>query len=501
MKYVSTRGYDSKASASEAIRSGIAPDGGLYVPEYIPSLSREKIIGLYNANYQQIALSILEKFLPDFSRSELEGYINKAYNTDTFDTPLICPLYPLNNTTHILELWHGPTCAFKDLALQLLPHLLTAAAARLDDTSTMVILTATSGDTGKAALEGFKDIKGTKVVVFYPLDGVSEIQKLQMITQQGNNVSVVGVKGNFDQAQSGVKNIFADRFLIHLLKQYDFRMTSANSINWGRLVPQIVYYFSSYISLLKSSHIKFGDRINICIPTGNFGNIMAAYYAKKMGLPVNKLIIATNENDVLAKFMETGRYDANQELKTTISPSMDILVSSNFERLLFEVSDHNHQETSALMTQLKCTGSYEVSYKLLDKINDGFYAGCAAERATLSAIKDAFDKYGYVVDPHTAVALHVYGRYVRKTRDRSVTIIAGTASPYKFNRSVLTALLGPNASVGKSEFELLNLLAVTTHTLIPEKLKDLKGKQVLHNLSCSSGEMKEALKKILKVEK
>ena len=499
MDYISTRGYNITASPSETIRSGIAPDGGLYVPESIPLLSQEDLLGLYNKKYQQIALYILEKFLTDFSEAELKACISKAYNSHTFGTPLICPLRSLTDSAMLLELWHGPTCAFKDLALQLLPHLLTSAVRKLGDTRTLVILVATSGDTGKAALDGFKNIPGIKVIVFYPQDGVSEIQKLQMITQEGNNVSVIGVNGNFDHAQSGVKAIFNDKAIAYRLNQYGFMLTSANSINWGRLLPQIVYYFSSYINLLKSSHIKFGDKINICVPTGNFGNIMAAYYAKKMGLPINKFIIATNGNNVLAKFLRTGTYDINRELKATISPSMDILISSNFERLLFELSGHNSDETANLMEQLRTSGSYKVSNTLLEKIKGEFFADYTSEGITLKMIKDTFNRYKYVIDPHTAVALHVYEKYTKRTGDLSKTVIASTASPYKFNRSVMKALVGDNSISPKSESDLLNLMSVTTKTLIPNQLKDLNAKPILHNTTCDKEDMKQIVNNILRV--
>ncbi len=500
MNYISTRGYKTKASPSEAIRAGIAPDGGLYVPESIPVLSNDELLGLYNKKYQQIAQYILEKYLTDFDEKELTHCVSKAYNFHTFFTPLICPLRPLTDTMLLLELWHGPTCAFKDLALQLLPHMLTAAVKKLDDPSTLVILVATSGDTGKAALEGFKNVPGTKIIVFYPQDGVSEIQKLQMVTQEGNNVHVIGVNGNFDHAQTGVKEIFNDKAIGKQLNQQGYKLTSANSINWGRLLPQIVYYFSSYINLLKSSHIKFGDKINICVPTGNFGNIMAAYYAKRMGLPINKLIIATNQNNVLVRFLRTGIYDINREIKTTISPSMDILISSNFERLLFELSDHNSEEVSGFMDQLKHSGSYKVSNTLLKKIKSEFVADFTSERNTLRMIKDTYNKYKYVIDPHTAVGLHVYQKYARRSKDLSKTVIASTASPYKFNQSVMKALVGPNSTAEKSEFELLNLLSVTTKTLIPNQLKDLNKKPVLHDSTCKKDEMKKFVKNILKVE-
>lgn len=498
MEYISTRGYKNHITASSAIVSGIAPDGGLFVPRCIPVLSQNEIIGLYKKNFQDIAFFIIKKFIPDIENEDLKKCISQAYNSKSFDNPLICPLRPLTDSILMLELWHGPTCAFKDIALQLLPRLLTVSAKNLGDESTFVILAATSGDTGKAALEGFKDVPKTKVVVFFPQDGVSDIQKSQMVTQEGNNVHVIGVNGNFDHAQSGVKEIFADKELLNTLAAKNMKLSSANSINWGRLLPQIVYYFSSYMALLKSSHIKFGDKINVCIPTGNFGNIMAGYYAKKMGLPINKLILATNENDVLKSFINTGIYDAGKELKTTISPSMDILVSSNLERLLFEASNHDSEKIFNLMDSLKQNRVYTVERKLLNIIREDFYADYASEKNTLKTIKDVFNKYDYTVDPHTAVGLHVYSKYVKKTGDNTLTVIASTASPYKFNRSVMNALSKKSRSFeSKNEFELLNILSATTKTLVPRPLKNLSSKQILHTLVCQKDEMKQVLKEML----
>ena len=499
MNYISTRGYPQKASASETIRNGIAPDGGLYVPQHIPHLSKEELLGLYNKRYQQIALFILEKYITDFTRTQLKDCISSAYNSKTFAAPFVCPIRSLDDTKYLLELWHGPTCAFKDLALQLLPRLLTTSLKNLDDTNTSVILVATSGDTGKAALEGFKDIPGTKVIVFYPQNGVSEIQRLQMITQEGNNVHVIGVKGNFDDTQAGVKEAFNNSALNSRLNAYGYKITSANSINWGRLIPQIIYYFSSYIYLMHASNIKFGDKINVCVPTGNFGNIMAAYYAKRMGLPINKLIIATNQNDVLVKTLRTGTYDAVRELTATISPSMDILVSSNFERLLFEVSGHNTEKINDLMQQLNSTGKYHLDSDLYKEISKDFFADFSSEKNTLNTIKNTFNEYKYVVDPHTAVAIHVHDKYIKKTGDLTKTLIDSTASPYKFNGSVMRALAGPHSTANKGEFELLNLLSVTSQTLIPNQLKNLSVKPVLHNLTCGKNEMEQTIKSILNI--
>jgi len=497
MEYISTRGYNGNITASQAIVSGIAPDGGLFVPESIPKLSHDELIGLYKKSFQDIALFIMKKFLTDFEPEDLINCISDAYNSKNFDNPMICPLRPLTDSTVMLELWHGPTCAFKDIALQLLPKLLTVSTNNLGEKGTFVILTATSGDTGKAALEGFKNVPGTKVVVFFPQDGVSEIQKSQMVTQEGNNVHVIGIKGNFDHTQSGVKELFGDAELTSRLAKSGYKLTSANSINWGRLLPQIVYYFSSYMSLLKSSHIKFGDKINVCIPTGNFGNIMAGFYAKRMGLPINKLIIATNENNVLAKFLRAGKYNADLELKTTISPSMDILVSSNLERLLFEVSGHNSEKIFELMNSLKQNGWYQIDKELLDEIKKDFYADFTTEKCTLKTIRKVFRNYKYTIDPHTAVAIHVYNKYANRTKDTSVTVIASTASPYKFNKSVMSAL-SKNCSIEqKNEFDLLNLLSATTKTLVPKPLKNLASKPIIHKTVCEKDEMKQFLEGIL----
>ena len=496
MEYISTRGYKNHITASHAIVSGIAPDGGLFVPESIPELSQDELIGLYKKSFQDIALFIMKKFLTDFAAEDLINCISGAYNSKHFDNPMICPLRPLADSTVMLELWHGPTCAFKDIALQLLPKLLTVSANNIGEKNTFIILTATSGDTGKAALEGFKDVPATKVVVFFPQDGVSEIQKSQMVTQEGNNVHVIGVRGNFDHTQSGVKELFGDTELASRLAKSGYKLTSANSINWGRLLPQIVYYFSSYMSLLKSSHIKFGDKINVCVPTGNFGNIMAGFYAKRMGLPINKLIIATNENNVLAKFLRAGKYNADLELKTTISPSMDILVSSNLERLLFEVAEHNSEKIYNLMNCLKENQTYKVDKKMLSQIKEDFYANYASEKSTIRTIRSIFRKYKYTIDPHTAVGLHVYQKYVKKTGDPTVTVIASTASPYKFNRSVMQAISRKRGSESKNEFELLNLLSVTTHTLIPKQLKNLNTKPILHKTVCEKDKMKLILERI-----
>jgi threonine synthase len=497
MLYVSTRGYAQKSSASQVIKAGIAPDGGLYVPEAIPLFSKEEILSLYDKNYSEIASAVLKKFLTDFSDEELKTCIDNAYDFASFDTPTICPLRLINDNLFALELWHGPTSAFKDMALQLLPHLMSVSIKKANDQNTTVILVATSGDTGKAALEGFKDVDGTKIIVFYPENGVSPMQKLQMKTQEGKNVYVVGIDGNFDDAQRGVKDIFNNKDLNKKYLSDKIMLSSANSINWGRLVPQIIYYFSSYINLLKSSHIKYGDKINICVPTGNFGNIMAAYYAKRMGLPINKLIIAANRNNVLSKFLNTGIYNASRKLSPTISPSMDILVSSNLERLLFETCNHNSHKISEIMNQLYKNGQYQIDNNWLKEIKQDFYADYATETETKKTIKDIYKKYNYVIDPHTAVGFSVYNKYLLQTEDSHKTIIASTANSYKFSKSVVTSILGAHSTEDKSEFELMNLLSCTTNTLVPTRLKFLNQKPILHKTTCQKNEMQDMVTKIL----
>ena len=447
MKYKSTRSGAGFVSASEAICKGIAEDGGLFVPDHLPKYSYETLCQMKNLDYIGRAERILSDFLPDFTKEEIEECLSAAYAPDKFGGSNPAPLSLEQNGSknmYFLELWHGPTSAFKDMALQLLPQLLTKSMKKQCSSKEAVILVATSGDTGKAALEGFKDVDGTKMIVFYPENGVSPMQKLQMETQEGENVEVCGVSGNFDDAQTGVKKIFTDLELGQRLKEHDMLFSSANSINWGRLLPQIVYYFSSYCDLMNSGEIDYeGEKINIVVPTGNFGNILAAYYAKEMGLPVKKLICASNSNHVLTDFLKTGSYDRNREFHLTISPSMDILISSNLERLLYHLTGQDNNRVRAYMKSLSETGRYTVEEDVRKQLDELFYSGYCDDEKTKSAIKMMYDTENYLCDPHTAVAVEVYHEYVETTGDEETpTILVSTASPYKFSRSVLEAISG-----------------------------------------------------------
>ncbi|MCX7920406.1 MAG: threonine synthase [Clostridia bacterium] len=500
MFYESTRGGLKSILSAEAIKMGIAPDGGLFVPEKRVELTLEQIGELVGMNYQERAIAILKHFIDDYTDEEIAECVNSAYTSAKFGGSEIAPIYKLNDHLDILELWHGPTCAFKDMALQILPHLLVKAVKKTGETSEIVILVATSGDTGKAALEGFKDVSGTKIIVFYPNNGVSEVQKMQMITQEGKNVYSIAVEGNFDDAQSGVKVIFGDQEINASMEQSGFKFSSANSINWGRLVPQIVYYFSAYADIVKRGEINLGDKVNFVVPTGNFGNILAAYYAMEMGLPVNRLICASNDNNVLADFINTGTYDRNREFKKTISPSMDILISSNLERLLFEITGHNADLINEWMDKLKRDGAYTVDAETKKKISKVFWAGYTNEVETLKTVNCIYEEYKYVIDTHTAVGVDVYDKYVISTGDMTNTIVVSTASPFKFNESVVKAIFGEKVAEGKSEFELLEVLAKGCGLNIPEGLEGLDKKEVLHKTVCSKEEMKEEVKKILGID-
>ncbi len=475
MDYVSTRGKSRKVSPAYAIANGIAEDGGLYCPVSFPELTEEDWRGLQNLDYRGRSVLILSKFLSDFSKEELTGYANLAYADEKFGGPDTAPVVRLKDGKYMLELWHGPTCAFKDMALQILPHLLTASLRKTGETRTACILVATSGDTGKAALEGFKDVIGTKIMVYYPENGVSPVQKLQMVTQEGANVSVVAVKGNFDDAQSAVKKIFTDEGVRENLSREGMMFSSANSINWGRLAPQIAYYVSAYCDMVSTGAIKRGERINICVPTGNFGNILAAYIAKQMGLPVNKLICASNKNDVLTDFFKKGGvYDKNREFHVTTSPSMDILISSNLERLLFFVSGQDDKMVTSLMEELNVKGKYKLSDELFKKIERDFDAGCCDDRDTAGCIRKLWEDERYLADTHTAVAVRVYEDYRRRTGDGTATVIASTASPFKFCRAVISALGGEPGEDGPEQTEVLSKL---TGVHAPEPLLSLKGKR------------------------
>ena len=500
MQYHSTRDNSISVSSAQAIKQGLSTDGGLFVPESFPKVSLDEIDGLAAKSYHDRANFILKRFLTDFSDEDLKSCITSAYTKEKFGTEAIAPVYKLNDSTYFLELWHGPTCAFKDMALQILPHFLTTSMRMTNENEEIIILVATSGDTGKAALEGFKDVNGTRIIVFYPDNGVSEIQKLQMVTQRGNNVSVAAVKGNFDDAQNGVKKIFTDNDYKKLLDRNGFKLSSANSINWGRLVPQIVYYFSAYADLLASKEIELGEEINVVVPTGNFGNILASYYAKKMGLPIKKFICASNENNVLTDFIKTGVYDKNRRFHTTISPSMDILISSNLERFLYDLSGCDDKIVAELMAKLTADGVYSVPADIKAKVEALFDAGCCDDKETMAAIKKTFNSDGYVMDTHTAVAKCVYDKYVERTGDTTKTVIASTASPFKFNQSVLIALEDYNAVAGKNEFELLSMLEEKSGMKVPDSLAELKDRTPIFDTVVEKEQMENTVSDFLKVE-
>ena len=467
MSMLSTRGA-AAVSESMAILRGLAPDGGLYVPKDFPHFSMEEIAALGALDYQARALAILQKFLPDFTADELKNAIAGAYGTG-FDDADVAPVRPVGDWAHALELWHGPTLAFKDMALQLLPHLLTLSAKKNGETREIFILVATSGDTGKAALDGYHDIPGVEIAVFYPTGGTSEIQRLQMATQEGGNVAVYAVRGNFDDAQTGVKKVFGDKAIAARLAERNIRLSSANSINWGRLVPQIVYYFAAYAQLLKAGKIVYGDKVDFCVPTGNFGDILAGYYAKQMGLPVGKLICASNENNVLTDFLTTGTYTAKREFFKTTSPSMDILVSSNLERLLYHVTGSD-AEVAALMKSLTETGSYTVRPETLKTIQESFGCGWSSEEQVAGEIRTRYEQNGYLCDTHTAVAFHVAEQ---QKREGVPMVVLSTASPFKFPRSVLEAL---GHTAPQNDFEAMQELEAVTHHDAPASLAALRQK-------------------------
>jgi len=495
MNYISTRNAQIKATAAQAIAQGISEEGGLFVPDSFPTLSKADFDRLAGLDYVGRAKEILKLFLNDFTDKEID-YCAKGAYTGSFDNEQPAPVVALDEKTNILELWHGPTCAFKDLALQLLPYLLTTSAKKVSNGKKTVILVATSGDTGKAALEGFKDVEGTEIIVFYPSEGVSPMQKLQMDSQKGENVNVCAIKGNFDDAQTGVKKIFTDSAMKELLQKNNMGFSSANSINWGRLAPQIIYYVSAYLDMLAQNPDSVKDGFNVVVPTGNFGNILAAYYAKKMGVPVKKLICASNANNVLTDFINTGKYDRNRKFFTTISPSMDILISSNLERMLFELSGCDDKAVAALQAELSEKGTFEVSGDVKDKLTELFWGGCCDDKATLDTIKDTFEKYDYLCDTHTAVAVNVYNQYVEKTGDNTTAVIASTASPYKFAKSVLSAVSDKEES---SEFAYVRTLSSVTNTEIPSPIAALEKAEVRFNQVADKTEMQDVIKKALKI--
>ena len=493
--YSSTRNAKEKVTASQAILKGLADDGGLFVPDRIPSLD-VTIDELADMNYQETAYAVMKQFLTDFTEEELKDCIQKAYDSK-FDTKEIAPLVE-SDGAYYLELFHGPTIAFKDMALSILPHLLITAARKNQVKNDIVILTATSGDTGKAALAGFADVKGTKIIVFYPKHGVSPIQEKQMVTQKGDNTYVVGIHGNFDQAQTGVKKMFQDKELAAQMDAAGFQFSSANSINIGRLVPQIAYYVYAYAKLYKKGEIAKDEKINVVVPTGNFGNILAAFYAKNMGLPIAKLICASNENKVLFDFFRTGTYDKNREFMLTSSPSMDILISSNLERLIYRIAGNDAAKNKELMTALTSDGAYAITEEMKEQLAD-FYGNYTSEAETAKVICDLYDKTGYVIDTHTAVAAGVYKKYKEETKDTETkTVIASTASPFKFTRSVMDAI-DKEKYDSMTDFELVDELSRIGHVAVPKAIEEIRTAKVLHDTVCEVAEMPEVVKKFLAI--
>ena len=492
MHYISTRGGTDRLTAAQAILKGIAGNGGLYVPDQLPVVDTAWLNRLAAMDYRQRALAVLELFLCDYSREELQQCIEAAYNQEKFSHPAVAPLTGLEPGASILELWHGPTSAFKDMALQLLPQFVSTALKKTGEQAEIAILTATSGDTGKAALAGFQDVQQTRIIVFYPENGVSAIQRLQMVTQEGDNVAVIAVKGNFDDAQNGVKEIFNDKAFNLELDRQGIQLSSANSINWGRLAPQIVYYFSAYTDLVNQGRITAGEKINFVVPTGNFGNILAGYYAYKMGLPVNRLVCAANSNNVLADFLQTGCYNRQRPFHQTISPSMDILISSNLERLLFHATGGDSGQVAQWMSELNDTFSYTISAELLQDLQQLFWSGWADDNQTAAAISQVFKQFRYTCDPHTAVAWQVAQAYRQQTGDKHYTVILSTASPFKFNTAVLAAL-GQETAV-QDEFAALQTLSSYIGWPVPSPLAELAHKPVVHTDVCCKDEMQAAVK-------
>ena len=491
--YNSTRSKGNPVKASTAILKGLSDDGGLFVPDHIPTLDKS-LEELAQMSYQQVAYEVMKLFLTDFTEEELKNCIDKAYDAK-FDTDVIAPLVEAQGT-YYLELFHGATIAFKDMALSILPHLLITSAKKNNIKNEIVILTATSGDTGKAALAGFAEVEGTRIIVFYPKNGVSPIQEKQMVTQKGDNTFVVGIHGNFDDAQTGVKKIFSDKALAKEMEEKGFQFSSANSINIGRLVPQIVYYVYAYARLLAEEKITAGEAINVVVPTGNFGNILAAFYAKNMGLPIGKLICASNDNKVLYDFFSTGTYDRNRDFVLTTSPSMDILISSNLERLIYRIAGNDADKNAELMAALSGNGKYDITEEMKAQLND-FYGNYATEAETAQTIKDLYEDCGYVIDTHTAVAATVYKKYVKGTGDVAKTVIASTASPYKFTRSVMEAIDEKYASMG--DFELVDELTKLANVAIPNAIEEIRTAPVRHNNICEVDEMQQVVKNFLNI--
>ena len=489
--YGSTRGNGEKITASMAILKGLAEDGGLFVPDSIPALD-VPLKELLGKSYQEIAYQVMSRLLTDFTEEELRNCINKAYDSK-FDVPEIAPLVKKGNS-YYLELFHGSTIAFKDMALSILPHLLTTAAKKNGVTNEIVILTATSGDTGKAAMAGFADVPGTRIIVFYPKDGVSPVQEKQMLTQKGENTAVVGIYGNFDDAQTGVKNIFNDKEMKEKLAGAGFQFSSANSINIGRLVPQIAYYVYAYLRLMEAGEIQENEQINVVVPTGNFGNILAAYYAKEMGIPIARFICASNENKVLYDFFRTGCYDRNRDFRLTNSPSMDILISSNLERLIYKIAGNNAEKNRNFMEQLGAEGKYEITEEMKEKLRE-FYGNYANEEETAQTIRQVYEETGYVLDTHTAVGKAVYEKYKKDTQDNTKTVIASTASPFKFTRSVMTAI--DKKYEDMEDFQLVDELSELAKIPVPQAIEEIRTAEIRHNTTAQVSQMAETVMEIL----
>ena len=493
MRYISTRDNSVQYTASQAIAQGLAKDGGLLTPFYIPKLPNKALEDLKSMAYQQRAVYIMKQFLEEFSVKELTDFANAAYGPEKFDSPAVAPVNTVEGSTHCLELWHGPTCAFKDMALQMLPHLLSASLVKTEEDKTVCILVATSGDTGKGALEGFKNVPRTKILVFYPKDGVSQVQELQMVTQEGSNVGVAAVVGNFDDAQTGVKKLFSNEKVRRDLERKGYFFSSANSINWGRVLPQIVYYISAYCDLLRDEKIEPGQAVNVCVPTGNFGNILAAYYAREMGLPIDQLICASNSNNVLTDFIREGVYDRNRQFYNTMSPSMDILISSNLERLLYSITQ-DPEEVRRYMARLNEVGRYQVGDKVKEKLQKRFKGYFCDDKETQRVIRSMYDRHGYLIDTHTAVAFSALEKYRAETGDGAPAIVASTASPFKFCSSVLEALGEADIAQG---LDALDQLTAKTGQPAPAPLAGLRNKRVRFTQVVEKERMADAVMSLL----
>ena len=495
MNYYSTRDCTLRYSAAEAVKLGLSREGGLLTPVEIPQIDRAFLQSLVEARYQERAARVMGLYLTDYTPEELMAFAENAYGPEKYDTAAVAPVCTLGEDTHFLELWHGPTSAFKDMALQMLPQLLSAALRKTGEDKTACILVATSGDTGKAAMEGFADVPQTKILVFYPKNGVSAVQEAQMVTQEGDNVGVCAVVGNFDDAQSGVKRIFSDETLRAALAQRGYFLSSANSINWGRILPQVVYYISTYCDLVRDGKLTMGERLNFCVPTGNFGDILAGYYAKRMGLPVGRLICASNRNDVLTEFLRTGVYDRNRPFHTTMSPSMDILISSNLERLLFDLSGENDAEIRGYMDELAKEGRYTVSTAIRAALAEQFWGGFCDEEGTAAAIAKRYRNEGYLMDTHTAVAANVLAQYRAETGDATPAVVVSTASPYKFCDHVLSAIGETPAGDGLA---LLDQLRAVSGLAVPRRLAALRGKPRRFDLTAEKQDMDGVVRSFLK---